>query len=118
MMAGFKVIYNKITDLNKAFLQEADDIIGTAAFMVVDHAQGPAPEGAPVDTGTLSGMIFAEHEEGSLEATAHSQAEYSGYVNYGTVHMAANPYFDRAIAHASAYFYPEMAKIGGKLKNV
>lgn len=114
-MARFEVISNRITEIHEDFLQEADDIIGTAAFMVVDYAQQEPPEGAPIDTGTLSGGIFAEHEAGSLEAEASSPAEYSGYVNYGTVFQSANPYFDRAIAHANAYFLPAMAEIGGKL---
>lgn len=51
----------------------------------------------PVDTGYLRSTIYSE-AVGDLEADCWADAEYAQYQEYGTWCMAAQPYFEPAIA--------------------
>lgn len=64
------------------------------AFMEVAEAL------VPVDTGFLKSSIHAEIAGLTLEMFAG--AEYAGYVEYGTWKMAAQPFFEPAVAAAGA----------------
>lgn len=56
----------------------------------------------PVDTGYLKSSIHAKIAGLDLEMFA--DAEYAGYVEYGTWKMMAQPYFEPAISAAGAAF--------------
>jgi HK97 gp10 family phage protein len=47
---------------------------------------------APVDTGYLAGHI-EKRSSGQGSVTVTATAEYAGYVDQGTIHMQANPFF-------------------------
>jgi HK97 gp10 family phage protein len=57
-----------------------------------------AKELAPVDTGFMRDHIkqTIQAEEGSLQAVVESEADYSVYVEYGTVNQEAQPFFTPA----------------------
>lgn len=54
----------------------------------------------PVDTGYLRSTIDASTDGDTCEAEA--TADYAQYVEYGTVYMDAQPYFEPALAEACA----------------
>jgi HK97 gp10 family phage protein len=57
---------------------------------------------APVDTGFMRNHI-AQTEDATpehLRVTMESQADYSAFVEYGTVHMEAQPFFTPAFEAA------------------
>jgi len=55
-----------------------------------------ARDRAPVDTGYMRDHIHAQ-KDGEASAAVISEANYSGFVEWGTVHMAAQPFLRPAI---------------------
>ena len=71
---------------------KADAMTAKAALDIQAHAQGRAP----VDTGTLKNSIQATQiAKNHWRVTVG--ADYGVYVEYGTVHMAAQPYLRPAV---------------------
>lgn len=72
--------------------------LNSAASAMADTAR----QLAPVDTGYMHDHIFQTKEasEGGLEAIVESQANYSLYVEYGTIHMDSQPFFTPAFESA------------------
>lgn len=71
--------------------------IADAADAIVTLAQ----ELVAVDTGALRDSIHADGEDGSGQRTVQAggaDAPYAPFVEYGTQHMAAQPFFTPAIA--------------------
>lgn len=58
----------------------------------------------PVDTGYLRSTIDAGADMMTWECWAHAEAEYAEYVEYGTSHMRAQPYFEPALEKAMDAF--------------
>jgi len=52
---------------------------------------------APVDTGKLKSMIGFKPSEDKNDIIVFSDADYSGYVEFGTVRQNAQPYFMPAV---------------------
>lgn len=52
---------------------------------------------APVDTGNLRSLIGFESSEDKNDIIVFSKADYSGYVEFGTVRQNAQPYFIPAV---------------------
>lgn len=96
-----------ISDLG---MPEATDILG----LYVDYSDGcsafaetfysVATDLVPIDTGRLLGSISAQSTgDGCI---CEADCEYAQYVEYGTVYMGAQPYFEPAIAAALAAAAP------------
>ena len=64
----------------------------------------------PVRTGYLCSTISSDHD-GEIVAECWADAEYAQYVEYGTWKMAAQPYFEPAIAVAMGVAYPIFAEL-------
>lgn len=79
--------YNTPIDYSDAF-REAEDIFLDEATSLV-----------PVDTGLLRSSITAE--SGYYRLDAYADTDYAEYVEYGTYKMAAQPYFEPALADAA-----------------
>jgi HK97 gp10 family phage protein len=58
--------------------------------------EGLVAAGAPVDTGFLKASVQGRAES-STRGVVTVGAEYGAYVNYGTRHQRAQPFFDDAI---------------------
>ena len=64
----------------------------------------------PIRTGYLCSTISSDHD-GENVAECWADAEYAQYVEYGTWKMAAQPYFEPAIAVALGVAYPIFAEL-------
>lgn len=64
----------------------------------------------PIRTGYLCSTISSDHD-GEITAECWADAEYAQYVEYGTWKMAAQPYFEPAIAAAMGIAYPIFAEL-------
>ena len=58
---------------------------------------------SPVDTGFMRDHV-TPRMLGEQDGEVHVEAPYSGFVNYGTRHQAANPFADRAAARVADEF--------------
>ena len=70
--------------------------------------QRGAQRKVPVDTGTLKRSIGLELSDGGLTATVEPTAEYSGYVEYGTRYMEAQPFVRPAFNEQKQQFINDM----------
>lgn len=101
----------ELKDMNK--MEEAErKLIRTAMFHLNSAGASMetlARELAPVDTGFMRDNIrqIEEASQDNLKVTVESGAEYSMFVEYGTVNMDAQPFFTPAFESA-----------GKQLKNV
>jgi HK97 gp10 family phage protein len=80
----------------------SSDLIPTVGQQLKDIAQNvvnDAQQAAPVDTGYLRDNIQITSQT-DKEVVVESRAEYSGYVEYGTVYMQAQPFFEPAVRKA------------------
>jgi HK97 gp10 family phage protein len=69
---------------------------------MVEQMQG----NAPVKTGYLRSHIVSTATNTSLDVT--SQAPYSGFVNFGTIHQPPNPYFSTTVDILGRNRFPEL----------
>jgi HK97 gp10 family phage protein len=88
----------KTEQANRKLRTTAVHELNSAASAMADFAR----QLAPVDTGYMHDHIFQTREanEGSLEAIVESQADYSLFVEFGTINMDAQPFFTPAYESA------------------
>lgn len=83
-------------ELDLAKMQRADGIkraVRTSAAEFTGYAQ----RNAPVDTGNLRRSIVMESpQDGGFTVEVTARADYSGYVEYGTRFMKAQPFMEPA----------------------
>ena len=63
---------------------------------------------APVDTGFLKDHIVTKHS--SMESIIDSQAGYSGFLEYGTRYMSAQPYMGPMMKYIEPKYRMDMTK--------
>ena len=73
-----------------------EKVLKETAEKVASDAQGRAP----VDTGNLRDNIRVT-ESSATRAVVEAQAGYSGFVEFGTMHMSAQPFFYDAVQSAT-----------------
>lgn len=69
-------------------------------------AQALAKQACPVDTGRLRASIL--YHPGNMACTVDTNVNYSRFVEFGTVHMAAQPYLYPAWQRASRQLLDEL----------
>jgi HK97 gp10 family phage protein len=79
-----------------AQLNAIKDVGGVAAWPAAKVIAERAKDLAPVDTGYMRDHIRAR-KHGQLGAVVESTAPYSGFVEYGTRYMAAQPFLRPAV---------------------
>jgi len=85
---GLSDITSKLTDYSSKVKDFQSSESRDLADKMVQEMQGLAP----VDTGYLRDHIMSQ-DEGDGRASVVSEADYSVYVEFGTRHMAAQPFF-------------------------
>lgn len=85
--------------------------VGFSALKIANRARALAPEA----TGLLKRSITSDHDNGALSAgvgIGSAAAFYWRFVEFGTVHMSAQPFFRPAAEEGQAEFVREIARIG------
>jgi len=96
---------DKTEAVKQAVLNAAVKALTGAALIV----EGSAKNLSPVDTGNLKGSIT--HEVTKEMAKIGTNVEYSPYLEYGTVKMAAQPYLRPALDDNKTAIERYMAEI-------
>src|SRR4030095_11820020 len=91
MPATVQIVYNHFPRISARLRPAVRTIVMETCFAI----EGTAKIRCPVDTGTLMGSIQTE-PTGETSGQVATNVEYSVYVEYGTVHMAARPYMTPA----------------------
>lgn len=90
-MEGLEEFTSRLDEAADTLSQAIAEALQSAGDAFVDSAQGMAP----VDTGFLRDNIEIT-ESSDTEIVIVSQAEYSGFQEFGTRKMQAQPYFFQA----------------------
>lgn len=108
MTAGviWRVVHNDFPKIIAGMETKADTIVAKAALDI----QAQAQVRAPVDTGTLKNAIQATRL-GAAHWRVVVGVDYGLYVEYGTVHTAAQPYFQPAINQVRPAFLAAMKRV-------
>ena len=102
----WEVVSTKFPQIIKSMERKAGVIVAKAALDIQEGAQ----RRAPVDTGTLRASIQAKR----INATTWEVwvgVEYGIYLEYGTRHMAAQPFLRPAVAAVSDSFRKAMRQV-------
>lgn len=106
MPFGYKVIYDGFPKVVTELRLVVDALVAKAALDI----EAQAKVRAPVDTGTLKNSIQAvkiSHNHWRVTVGA----DYGVYVEHGTRHMAAQPYFQPAISRVTPAFLAAMKAV-------
>lgn len=95
----WRVVENNFPKIIKGMEAKAEQFVAKAALDIEAHAKSEAP----VDTGTLKNSIQATRI-GEAHWRVVVGVEYGMYVEWGTVHMAAQPFFQPAIQAVTPAF--------------
>jgi HK97 gp10 family phage protein len=90
---------------------DVTDKVKSATAQAGSSMQTEARDMAPVDTGTLVKSIQFRMGKGGFEATVKAEAEYAGFVEFGTTKMRAQPYFVPAFVTVNAQYAAALEKI-------
>jgi HK97 gp10 family phage protein len=95
----WRVVQNDFPKIIKGMEAKAETFVAKAAMDIEAHAKN----NAPVDTGTLKNSIQATRI-GDAHWRVVVGVDYGMYVEWGTVHMAAQPFFQPAIVAVTPSF--------------
>lgn len=104
--ARWKVRFNALPKIIAGMERKAALIVSKAALDI----EAQAKTRAPVDTGTLRSSIRARRVS-LLHWVVEVGADYGVYVEWGTVHMAAQPYFRPAVTAVTPGYLAAMRKV-------
>ena len=91
MQVTIKLTDERLRNLPRNLRQRGHDLVYRTAATI----EGQAKVLCPVDTGALRASIYVT-EKGEMSAEVGPHMEYEMYVEYGTKHMAAQPYLTPA----------------------
>ena len=101
----------------KAALEDHSKVKEVAGPIVKYHGaqlQGNAQRRAPVDTGNLKRSIRLDIKDGGMTAEVAATADYSGYVEYVTRFMTAQPYVRPAFLQQEGKFVKDLERVLGE----
>lgn len=110
---------NGVRELKRALEAQANVQKIAAPIVKLNGAelQQKAQRNAPVDTGNLRRSINLSINDGGMTAEVTAMAEYSGYVEYGTRFMNAQPFVAPAFNEQKDIFVNDLKRAfenGGK----
>jgi HK97 gp10 family phage protein len=91
MQVTIRLTDNRMRNLPGNLRKAGADLVKRTAAAI----EGQAKVLCPVDTGALRNSIMVT-EKGEMSAEVGPHMEYGGYIEWGTVHMAAQPYLTPA----------------------
>ena len=101
----------------KAALEDRGRVQELVAPVVRYHGaqlQEKAQRSAPVDTGNLKRSIRLDIRNEGMTAEVAATADYSGYVEYGTRFMNAQPYMRPAFLQQKEKFVKDLERVLGE----
>lgn len=101
-----------VNELKRALKAQADASKTVGAVVKLNGAelQQKAQRNAPVDTGNLRRSINLSIKDGGMTAEVTAMAEYSGYVEYGTRFMNAQPFIAPAFNEQKDIFINDLKR--------
>lgn len=87
-----RVEFNRFPDLARKAPDRARELVKKAAY----ELEARAKTEVPVDTSNLKNSIGTSIENNGMTGVVSTNVEYAAYVEFGTVKMAAKPYFTPA----------------------
>lgn len=90
------------------------DDVKQAVKINTSEMQNQAMRRAPVDTGNLKRMIEIDFSDGGLTGKVTSSAGYSGYLEWGTRFMSAQPYMRPSFKVVGGQFDRDMSRLMDK----
>lgn len=106
-----RIVYNNFDRIAASLPKVASQIVRKTAFEIETVAKGRVA----VDTGTLKASITT-HVDGPAHAVVGTGVEYATFVEYGTRHMAAQPYLIPAAEQARPKFLDACRRIEQALR--
>lgn len=92
-MASIRVNFNNLSKVATALPVEVGKVVAKGLTDIEAHSKSSAP----VDTGNLRNSHQLEIASDQLSGRVYVGAEYAGFVNFGTVKQAAQPYASDAV---------------------
>ena len=91
---GVNEYAGKVAKLIKLSKKELARSLVTTTLTILNEMQQNVPVG---ETGNLKASLASEEDTKALEAIVFSETEYAPFVEFGTVNMAAQPFFQPAV---------------------
>ena len=92
-------------------------VLGESVKTTADKVASTAQSICPVDTGELQSSISAEVQS-EFEAHVIATAEHAPYVEFGTVHMMAQPFMAPAVEqHRTEFVRETKSKVKSAVEN-
>lgn len=99
-------VRSRIPQVSAQVRRRAEQVVAKAALDI----EAQAKMRAPVDTGLLKNSIHVEPRS-PLERNVSSPVHYSVYQEFGTRHMAAQPYMTPAAEFVRPSFFAAMRRL-------
>jgi HK97 gp10 family phage protein len=106
-----RVVSNRLPELPAELRRLVVDQVKTSTYDVQAKAQAVVP----VRTGLLRRSIHSVFENGGLKGVCGPSVSYSGFIEFGTRHLAAQPYMRPAAAAVLPRFAEALKHLLGKL---
>lgn len=103
---SWRIVENRFPSIIAGMEAKAEAIVAKTAMDLEAHAKSRAP----VDTGTLKNSIQATRV-GDAHWRVVVGVDYGMYVEWGTVHMAAQPFFQPAIQAVTPAFLTAIRQV-------
>lgn len=110
MTVGARLEFNHFDRIARQLPQVVDKVVRKTAFEI----ESVAKSRAPVDTGNLKASI-STMVDGPAHAVVGTNVEYAPFVEYGTRHMAAQPYLIPAAEQARPKFLDACRRLEASL---
>lgn len=109
--ATVTIVYNHFPAISAAIRPAVRQIVQETCFAIETTAKIKVP----VDTGALRASILSEMT-GDTSGQVATGIEYSVYVEYGTVNMAARPYMTPAAEAERRHFMRKLSDLEASLE--
>ena len=108
---GVKI--NGISEMKRALEKQAkvEQMVSSVVKLNGAELQQKAQRNAPVDTGNLRRSINLSIKDAGMTAEVTAMADYSGYVEYGTRFMNAQPFMAPAFNVQKDIFIDDLKRV-------
>ena len=109
-LSGSEALVSVLDRAQKQAPDAVSKVIQNTAEKGKDTAKKRITAHGAVDTEFMRDHVVAKHPK-PLESVIHSEASYSGYVNYGTRFMGSRPFFYEMWKETVPLFYKDIEDV-------